>query len=100
LNQPLISQMKALAVNQIYIPVLPRPGRVAAIPRVAMSTGTSAGTWIVVPDADIRLMEYYCLQTDENWPAGNTIFEVWHDSLGYYYLNHQEEHYLPGRPEV
>ena len=94
------SDSGALTVNQLYIPDPPQPGQVAAIPRVAIATGTSAGIWIVIPDADNRPMEYHRLRTDENWPAGNTIFEVWHDSLGYYYLNHQEKHYLPGRPEL
>jgi hypothetical protein len=89
-----------LTVNQLYIPDPPQPGRVAAIPRVAMDTGISAGISIVVPDADNQPMKYHRLRTDENWPAGNTIFEVWNDNLGYYYLNHQEKHYLPGRPEL
>jgi hypothetical protein len=87
-----------MIINLNYIPDPPQAGRVAAIPRVAMPTGTSAGIWIVVPDADTRPMDYHRLRSDENWPAGNTIYEIWHDSLGYYYLHRGQKHYLPGRP--
>jgi hypothetical protein len=88
-----------LSINLIYIPDPPQAGRVAAIPRVAMATGTNIGVWIVVPNADTQPMQYHRLRSDEVWPAGGTIYEIWHDSAGYYYLHRGERHYLPGRPE-
>ncbi len=87
-----------LTVNMPYIIDPPLPGRVSAIPRVPLSEGINLGIWIVVPDPEHRPLEYHRLTGTENWPAGGTIFEVWHDSSGYYYLYNQQKHYLPGRP--
>ena len=88
----------ALNINLFYIPDPPLAGRTAAIPRVAMQGGINLGIYIVVPDVDNQPMQYRRLTSTEAWPAAGTIFEIWHDSIGYYYLNNMERHYLPGRP--
>jgi hypothetical protein len=88
----------ALTINLTYIPDPPQAGRVAGIPRVAIQDGINIGIYIVVPNVDTQPMQYHRLMPTENWPAAGTIFEIWHDSIGYYYLHNRERHYLPGRP--
>jgi hypothetical protein len=88
----------ALTINLTYIPDPPQAGRMSGIPRVAIQDGINIGIWIVVPNVDTQPMQYHRLMPTENWPAAETIFEIWHDSAGYYYLHNRERHYLPGRP--
>jgi hypothetical protein len=86
-------------VNTYYIGVPPIPVRESSLPRIAEG-GVQLGIYIVVPDPDNEPMEYHRLSRTENWPDAETIFEVWHDRFGYYYLYGSRKHYLPERPGV
>jgi hypothetical protein len=89
-----------LTVNLNYIPDPPLPTPIASIPRSTVSaTGIQTGTFIIVPDPVNRPLDYQRLTgTGQYWNSKEQPIEVWHDDLGYYYLDRGQRHYLPGRP--
>jgi hypothetical protein len=89
-----------LTINLTYIPDPPQTTRTPGIPRVPISSGVSAGIWIVVPDPDNKPLEYHRLSSHEVWNGPGEIIEVWHDDSGYYYNNKGQKHYLPERPAL
>jgi hypothetical protein len=64
----------------------------------AISSGIQTGIYIVVPDPDTAPLVYWRLTGHEGWQDRGVIVDVWHDDVGYYYLNHGRKIYLPGRP--
>lgn len=53
----------------------------------AYSTGIQTGVFIVVPDIDHEPLNYWRLTGTSPQPRGSVIVELWHDQLGYYYMN-------------
>jgi hypothetical protein len=101
-NQRAIGQgldSNIIAVNTFYIDTAPIPVRERPLPRL-VEGGVQTGIYIVVEHPDTDPMNYHRLTATENWPAAGTIFEVWHDRFGYYYLHRGQKHYLPERPGV
>jgi Domain of unknown function (DUF4157) len=53
----------------------------------AYSTGIQTGVFMVVPDIDHEPLNYWRLTGTSPTPKGSVIVELWHDQLGYYYMN-------------
>lgn len=61
------------------------PGAARGAPRLA--TGIQTGVYMIVPDIEHEPLRYWRLTGTAPYPRGAVTIELWHDSLGYYYLN-------------
>jgi hypothetical protein len=69
------------------------PGAAQGAPHLA--TGIQTGVNMVVPDIEHEPLRYWRLTGNSPTPRGSTIVEIWHDDLGYYYMNHGQRISVP-----
>ncbi len=69
------------------------PGAAKGAPHLA--TGIQTGVNMVVPDIEHEPLRYWRLTGNSPTPRGSTIVEIWHDDLGYYYMNHGQRISVP-----
>jgi hypothetical protein len=69
------------------------PGAAQGAPH--LNHGTQTGVNMVVPDIEHEPLRYWRLTGNSPTPRGSTIVEIWHDDLGYYYMNHGQRISVP-----
>ena len=69
------------------------PGAAHGAPRIR--SGIAIGVNMVVPDIEHEPLRYWRLTGTSPTPRGSTIVELWHDDLGYYYMNHGQRIDVP-----
>ena len=69
------------------------PGAAHGAPRIR--SGIAIGVYMVVPDIEHEPLRYWRLTGTSPTPQGSTIVELWHDDLGYYYMNHGQRIDVP-----
>ncbi|HTB80777.1 MAG TPA: DUF4157 domain-containing protein [Opitutaceae bacterium] len=69
------------------------PGAASGAPR--LSGGIQTGVNMVVPDIEHEPLRYWRLTGSSPTPKGSVIIELWHDTLGYYYMNHGQRIDVP-----